>query len=129
MPGAVAFLRRMNGIKRLALASSSYRVNVDLVLDRLGVADFFEVVVCRDDVSKAKPAPDAFLQAATMLGVEPSGCVVLEDAQKGVEAAYNAGMKCIAVPNQYTVRDDFSRATTIVPSLAEVTVEFIDSLE
>lgn len=128
MPGTHEFLRRFGGIKRLALASSSYRVNVDLVLERLGIRESFEVVVCRDDVVKPKPAPDAFLQVATMLAVEPSRCVVLEDAQKGVEAAAGAGMKCIAVPNKYTINNDFSTADMIVSSLDDVTVELVDSL-
>lgn len=128
MPGAIDFLHRFGGVKRLALASSSYRVNVELVLGRLGIGEFFEVVVCRDDVAAPKPAPEAFLQTATLLGEEPPRCVVLEDAQKGVEAAGRARMKCIAVPNKYTIDDDFSSATAIVSSLDEITVEFIDSL-
>ncbi len=129
MPEALPFLRRIQGQKKLALGSSSIRGDVDVVLERIAARDFFEVVVSANDVEKLKPAPDIFLRASELLGVEPCHCVVVEDAQKGVEAAYSAGMKCIAVPNEFTLNDDFSRATAVVPSLAEITVEFIDSLK
>jgi beta-phosphoglucomutase-like phosphatase (HAD superfamily) len=76
-----------------------------------------------------KPAPDIFLKAAVDLGVEPSQCLVLEDAEKGVVAAYRAGMRCIAVPNDYTRHHDFSKATRICRSLAEVTPQLLQSLD
>jgi len=128
MPGAVAFLNRVHKMKRLALASNSYRDDIEIVLKRLGVVDHFEVISSRDDVTRTKPFPDIFLHTAEQLDVEPSDCVVLEDAQKGVEAAARAGMKCIAVPNQFTLDNDFSKATTVVTSLEDITLDFIDSL-
>ncbi|UCE24638.1 MAG: HAD family phosphatase [Candidatus Zixiibacteriota bacterium] len=128
MPGAMTFLGSVHGEKRLAVASNSYRDNVELVLDRLGIADLFEAILTRDDAGRTKPAPDIFIRTAEMLGEPVSSCIVIEDAQKGVEAAYRAGMKCIAVPNAYTAEDDFSRATVVVASLEDVTVDLIDSL-
>ncbi len=128
MPGAMTFLGSIHGKKRLALASNSYRDNVELVLDRLGMADLFDAILTRDDAGRTKPAPDIFIRTAEMLGEPASSCIVIEDAQKGVEAAYAAGMKCIAVPNTYTADDDFSRATIVVASLEDVTVDLIDSL-
>lgn len=128
MPGALPFLRRVKGQRRLALASSSLRGDIDVVLDRLAAGDFFEAVVSANDVRRVKPAPDIFMRASELLGVEPSHCVVVEDAQKGVEAAYSAGMMCIAVPNEYTLDDDFSCATAVVSSLDDITEQFIDGL-
>ncbi len=128
MPGAMTFLGSIHGKKRLALASNSYRDNVELVLDRLGMADLFDAILTRDDAGRTKPAPDIFIRTAEMLGEPASSCIVIEDAQKGIEAAYAAGMKCIAVPNVYTAEDDFSRATIVVASLEDVTVDLIDSL-
>lgn len=128
MPGAMTFLGSIHGKKRLALASNSYRDNVELVLDRLGMADLFDAILTRDDAARTKPAPDIFIRAAESLEELPSNCVVIEDAQKGVEAAYAAGMKCIAVPNVHTAEDDFSRATIVVASLEDVTVDLINSL-
>ena len=128
MPGAVSFLRRFQDVKRLALASNSFRRDIDLVIGKIGVADFFETLVSGGDFERAKPEPEIFLKAAEFLGVEPPGCVVIEDSQMGVVAAHRAGMKCIAVPNKYTASSDFSKATIMVSSLDEITVEMVDEL-
>jgi putative hydrolase of the HAD superfamily len=75
-----------------------------------------------------KPAPDLFLRAAERLGVAPSGCVVVEDAEKGVIAASRAGMRAIAIPNRFTQDNDFSRASRVLYSLEELTVELVDGV-
>ncbi len=129
MDGALQLLNALHGNRKIALASSSYRDAVDGVLSGLGIAQFFEVVVTGLDVPMVKPAPDIFLKAAVDLGVEPSECLVLEDAEKGVVAAYRAGMRCIAVPNDYTRHHDFSKATRICRSLADVTPQLLQSLD
>ena len=128
MPGAHALLDRLSPHKHFALATSSYEQSARLVLKRLRITHYFKVIATRESADSAKPAPDIFLYAAAELHVPPSECVVLEDAEKGVLAAASAGMKCIAVPNQYTKDTDFSRATMVVSSLDEVTLEVIDSL-
>lgn len=129
MPGAREVLQRLHGHKTLALASSAYPDAVDCVIRTLAMTGYFSVVVSRDHVARVKPAPDLFLCAARLLAVAPAACVVLEDAEKGVIAASEAGMKCIAVPNEYTRHNDFSRASAVVSSLDDITIERIDSLD
>lgn len=129
MDGAVQLLNALRDKMKIALASSSYRDAVDGVLTGLGIAHFFEVIVTGLDVPQVKPAPDIFLKAAKDLGVRPAECVVVEDAEKGVLAAYRAGMRCIAVPNDYTRHHDFSKSTRVCGSLTEVTPELLLSLE
>ena len=128
MDGALPLLQSLHGKKTLALASSSYRDAVDAVLQSLNIAHYFKEVVSGLDVARVKPAPDIFLVAARAVGVNPSECVVLEDAEKGVLAAHEAGMACIAVPNEHTRNHDFSKATRICASLSEITVELIEEL-
>jgi beta-phosphoglucomutase len=79
---------------KVAIGSSSH--NANRVLDRIGVTDLFDAVADGTD-GAPKPAPDIFLAAARMLGVEPAACVVIEDAASGVEAAIAAGMRVIGV--------------------------------
>jgi HAD superfamily hydrolase (TIGR01509 family) len=81
-----------------AVASSSTRRLVEATLARFGLLDGFGAVVTGDSVANAKPAPDIFLRAASLLGVPPYACVVLEDSILGVRAARAAGMAVIAVP-------------------------------
>jgi len=128
MPGALALIETLHGNKRLALATSSFRENAELILRRLDLVRYFEVVATCESVTRVKPYPDLFLHVAERLGVAASECVVLEDAEKGVLAAHAAGMKVIAVPTPHTRGNDFSKATRIVSSLTEVTLPMLDSL-
>jgi HAD superfamily hydrolase (TIGR01509 family) len=81
----------------LALVSSSYRQLVDAALIGVG-AHRFAVSVAGDEVTHGKPDPEPYLTAARELGVVPARCVVLEDAQAGLESAISAGCACVYVP-------------------------------
>lgn len=120
MPGAPEMLEQLYQHKRLAVASSSPRSVVTQILQRLDFVRYLEMIAAREDAERAKPAPDIFLHVARRLAVEPSECVVVEDAEKGIVAAKQAGMCSIAVPNCYTRDNDFSAATYTVGSLSEV---------
>ncbi len=84
---------------RLAVASGSVHPVIDEVLAMKSLRRFFPVVVSVQDVAKGKPAPDIFLRAAALLGVEPAACCVIEDSAAGVTAARAAGMTAIAITN------------------------------
>jgi beta-phosphoglucomutase len=128
MDGALELLKVLYGNKTLALASSSYQDAVDGVLEGLDIAHYFKAIVTGLDVPRVKPAPDIFLTAARRVGAVPSECVVIEDAEKGVLAAYQAGMSCIAVPNAHTRHHDFSKASRICSSLNEITLQSIETM-
>jgi beta-phosphoglucomutase len=85
---------RKKGIK-IAVGSSSK--NTPLILERIGLKDYFDVVVDGNDLTKSKPDPEVFLLAAERLRVAPAHCVVVEDADAGVEAALAAGMRVVGV--------------------------------
>lgn len=63
------------------------------------IKNAFSIVVTGDAVDAGKPAPDGFLRAASLAGVDPAQCLVLEDAITGVQAALAAGMRVVAVPS------------------------------
>lgn len=128
MPGAVPVLERLGARYPLAIATNSNRADVGFVIDHFDLAGRFAAVVAREDYPRAKPEPDAFLAAAARLGVAPSRCVVVEDAYKGIIAAVRAGARVIAVPNDYTRDNDFSRADRIAGSLDGVTVAAVEEL-
>jgi beta-phosphoglucomutase-like phosphatase (HAD superfamily) len=72
------------------------------VLDILGLADEFDVVVTRDDVEHGKPDPEMHLLAARELGVAPGECLAIEDSPAGVKAALAAGAEIVAVTTELT---------------------------
>ena len=98
-PGAVGLVRRLSPEFRLAIASNSWRRNIETVVDALGLGECFGALVGADDVERCKPAPDVYLRAADLLGVLPAACTVIEDSPLGVQAAKAAGMRCIGVTN------------------------------
>jgi len=104
LPGTRQYIEglKARGIK-VALGSASK--NAPLILERLEITDLFEAIVDGNSVSAAKPAPDVFLQGATALGLEPTSCVVYEDAEAGIEAAHRAGMKAVGIGTCLTLPD------------------------
>jgi beta-phosphoglucomutase family hydrolase len=96
----VAFAREKVATHPLAVASGGPRDIVRRSLQVTGLASLFKAVVTPEDVVHGKPAPDMFLLAASLLGVEPARCLVFEDADFGIQAAQAAGMQWVRVPSR-----------------------------
>ena len=114
----------------LAVASSSPHAWVDTHLARLGLAHYFDKVICSENVGpgRTKPNPDIFLEALNQLGVKKEAAVIFEDSPNGVKAARSAGVFVVAVPNPLTARLGVHGADLTVNSLAEVTVDSLNAL-
>ena len=120
IPGAVELVRKIQRAHiPLAVGSSGPRLNVELALKRLGLADAFAATVSGDDVAKGKPAPDIFLLAAKKLGIDNKKCLVFEDAVPGIEAAIAAGMKVIAIASTRKAQD-LTRAHMVIEKFDEI---------
>ena len=126
MPGAEKLLQslRDNNMK-VTLATASYSHSAKAVLETLGFEKYFQFIASKESIQRNKPFPDIFLLVAEKMKISPEKCLVLEDAEKGVLAAFNAGMKCIAIPNQHTKNNDFSKATLVLSSLEKVSLDTI----
>lgn len=103
----------------MAVGSSAPKANLDLVLERVKIRDYFDACVTGEEVVEGKPAPETFVKAAQKLGLSPECCVVVEDAVQGVEAGKAAGMTVVAVT---TTRDRsaLTAANIIVDNLGEL---------
>lgn len=109
----IIYLKKIN--MPLALVTSSPKKSVQLKAGgRFDFAKFFDVIITFEDCAKRKPSPDVYLMASQKLDIKPANCLVFEDTALGVEAAKNAGMKCIALPNGYTKEQDFSKADLVM---------------
>ncbi|GAA1366260.1 HAD-IA family hydrolase [Streptomyces beijiangensis] len=99
LPGARQLLDLLNGLGiPTALVSASPRPVVDAVLKVLGT-ESFRTTVAAGETPATKPAPDPYLAAARTLGVDPSGCLVVEDSPTGIAAGEAAGCLVAAVPS------------------------------
>ncbi|OGV55060.1 MAG: beta-phosphoglucomutase [Lentisphaerae bacterium GWF2_50_93] len=96
LPGIMDLFEELKNNKiKIALCSASR--NSQLILEKLKVQKYFDVVVTGNDVRLSKPDPEGVLLAAAKLRIRPANCVVIEDAQAGVAAAVNAGMRSMGI--------------------------------
>lgn len=116
VPFAGEFLKAAaNSNLKIALATSSRKEKMNLLLTKLSFIQYFDAIVTGEEVHKGKPEPDIFLLAARRLGVEPADCLVVEDGPIGVTAAKKAGMKCLAI-TATTPADRLCEADVVIDS-------------
>lgn len=102
LPGLHEFLSYCDarGVS-MAIGSAAIPGNIDFVVDNLAIRHFFKAIVSAEDVLLSKPHPETFLLAAEKIKVAPEDCIVFEDVPKGVESAWNAGMKCVVITSTH----------------------------
>ncbi|MBU1039278.1 HAD family phosphatase [Patescibacteria group bacterium] len=120
LPGLLDLLSRAKGQRiNLVLATASEKKWVELIFNKFDLASYFPTVITSEDVKFGKPHPAIYQKAVQALNLSPASCLVLEDSVNGVKAAKAAGCLVVAVPNQYTLGQDFSQADIVVSSLAD----------
>ncbi len=137
IPGAIDFVRAVGEEFPLAIASGSLRVEVEYLLEKLGLREQFAVLATTDDCTRSKPDPEVFLKALQALqqwaAVRPdcgqtplraSECLVIEDAPAGIAAAHAAGMKCLALAHSRPV-EALQHADWIFGEFREVDLDAI----
>lgn len=123
--GAVTLIHRLCGVVPLAVCSAARRVEIEAALAKHDLLQRVRTIVAVEDVARSKPDPEGYLLTAARLGVDPAGCVAIEDTPRGVEAAIGAGMVVIGVAQTVSaVR--LARATVVVPRLSEVTGDMLE---
>lgn len=122
--GIPEFLRSIKekGLTTAVASSSDYKL-INLILDRLKIAQYFDSVTSGSDVKRGKPSPDVFLLAAERIGIEPSECLVVEDSENGVKAAKAAGMKALGYINPTSGKQDLSLADFITDDFKKISID------
>lgn len=113
---------------RMWVASSSTRIIIEKVVQKLDIQEYFTGIVSGDDVKRSKPAPDIFLLVAEKAGEHPANCLVIEDSENGIQAALAAGMKVIGLLNPNSGKMDLSAADMIIENLTELSISSISDL-
>jgi beta-phosphoglucomutase-like phosphatase (HAD superfamily) len=118
----------------LAIGSGALKSEIETILAKIGLRQYFQVIVSADDVSHGKPDPEIFIQALSLLNrmetlqpIQPSECLVIEDSKGGIRGAHAAGIKCLAVTNSYPA-DELSQADAVVRGLDEIDISFLEKL-
>jgi len=119
--GIVDLLIRLKQKKyQIAIASSSMKKNIDLILSKGNLLQYFDVIISGEDVQNGKPAPDIFLKAMKYFEQQAENCTVIEDSKNGVLAAKTANMFCIGFQNKNSGNQDLSQADKIIHSIKEI---------
>jgi HAD superfamily hydrolase (TIGR01509 family) len=115
----------------LAIASSANRSIIALVLELADLTGCFQAAVSSEEVTRGKPAPDVYLEAARRIGRDPAGCAAVEDSTNGLRAAAAAGMSVIAIPNRAFPPDveAVGRADVVLPSIEDLGLEVVAALD
>ncbi len=123
LPKVIPFLDelRAHGIK-LAIGSASK--NASVIIDKIGLKEYFDAIIDGNATSHTKPHPDVFLKAASALGVEPANCVVFEDAYSGIQSARSANMRVIGVGSKDVLGD----ADYVINSFEEFNLQRLRSI-
>lgn len=119
MPGAMEIIRAFHDKMRMAIATGSPRILMDVAIAQLGLAEYFEYMLPSDDIMNGKPDPEIYLKTIQALGLRPDDCIVLEDSSNGALSGHQAGCYVIAVPSDYTRNQDFSFADHVAKDLFE----------
>ena len=129
LPGIdLLFLNAKESGLPIGVASNSGHGWVEEGLKRLGLRTMVDAIVTRDMVMNPKPAPDVYLKTVQTLGIESNRAVALEDSEPGCRAAKQAGMKAVAIPNQFSERQNFNLADLIVKSAEALDLKSLEGL-
>jgi HAD superfamily hydrolase (TIGR01509 family) len=120
LDGVSETLARLHGLLPLAIVTSSDPEHFEQIHSQTSLIRFFDFVLTAGDYGKHKPHPEPYLAAASRMKIAPGRCLVIEDTERGVEAATAAGMTCIAIPNELSRAGDFKNAHRILGSMHEL---------
>jgi HAD superfamily hydrolase (TIGR01509 family) len=104
----------------MGIVTSARREDFELIHAARGLTDHMQFVLCSGEYTRSKPHPDPYLKGLELFGGEKHEAIVVEDSQRGLRSAFNAGIDCVVVDNPFTSTHDFSDATHRIKTLAEL---------
>jgi len=120
VPGAMEWLGKLRGSYRMAVVTSSRRGPFDAIHQKTPLRSLVDLVLVREDYEHSKPDPEPYVLAMQRLGVRPDECVAIEDSQRGLRAAVDAGVQCWIVLTELTRGLDFAGASRCFENLDDV---------
>ena len=124
--GALELLNFLNqNHYKISIASSSTKNRAIKILKDNNIYNLFNIFVFAENINKSKPDPEIFLKACELMKEKPNNCIVLEDSEAGIEAANNANIDVICIPDMKRPDDNhLSKTLKVFDSLLEV-IDFL----
>ena len=120
IPNVKKVLKNLSKKYKMAIVTTSRRVDFELIHKNRGISDYMQFVLCVEDYERAKPYPDPYLKGLELLKASAKDTIVVEDSQRGLISAVNANIECVIVKNEFTKTHDFSKATYKINSIEEL---------
>lgn len=120
IPGVREVLAELSGRYRMGIVTSALRCDFELIHAARGITDYMDFVLCSGEYPRAKPYPDPYLLGLERLGGEKHETIIVEDSERGLRSAVDAGIECVIVHNRFTENHDFTKATHRIKTLDEL---------
>ncbi|MCP4176963.1 MAG: HAD family phosphatase [bacterium] len=118
--GVEEVLNKLSKEYRMAIITTSRRSDFELIHKKRKITDYMDFVLTVEDYNNAKPSPDPYLAGIKKFGALKEETLVVEDSERGLRSAVNAGIDCAIVYNEFMKMHDFSKATHKIKSLSEL---------
>ena len=122
IPGVHNVLSLLKEKYRMGIITSARREDFELIHEGRGIADHMEFVLCSGEYARSKPYPDPYLKGLSLFEGEKHEALIIEDSERGLRSAVNAGIECAIVDNLFTINHDFSTATHRISTLDELLI-------
>jgi HAD superfamily hydrolase (TIGR01509 family) len=120
IPGIEQMLEKLSKSHKMAIVTTSTRAHFELIHRNRSLTQYMDFVLTREDYVLSKPNPEPYMLALRKFGASPADCLVVEDSQRGLQAAIAAGIDCAVVYNEFTAGHDFSGARHRLNSIDEL---------
>jgi HAD superfamily hydrolase (TIGR01509 family) len=120
IPGVQPVLEALSKTYKMAIVTTSKRVDFELIHNNRNIVQYMEFVLAREDYELSKPDPEPYLTGLRRLRTSAEKCLVVEDSQRGLQSAIAAGIDCAIVHNDFTASHNFSGARYILDSIADL---------
>jgi HAD superfamily hydrolase (TIGR01509 family) len=120
IPQVKEVLEKLSKKYKMGIVTTSRRVDFEIIHKNLGIVDYMDFVLCEEDYNFAKPHPEPYLKGLEMFKANKDEAIVIEDSTRGLSSAYKAGIQCVIVKNEFTITQDFSKASYFIDTLGEL---------
>lgn len=114
MPDVENVLRKIHGKVCMGIVTTAKRSHIEIMHRNTGFLKYFDFIVAIEDYEHSKPAPDPYLKAIEMSGLDARECIAIEDSLRGMKSALAANIDCVIIPNRLTKHSDFTGCVKIV---------------
>ncbi len=118
--GVTDILKELSKEYALGVVTTSRRVDFELIHENRDIVKYMDFTLCVEEYPRAKPYPDPYLAGMKKFCATKEQCLIIEDSQRGLTSAVNAGIECAVVENMFTATHDFSKATYKIKTLQEL---------